>query len=144
MSKIGVLVILIVVIGTILVLINFPTHEKGKKGQVAQVEENTPTNAVKDLSITVSYDNNPYKERLTTAWGFSCVIRGTEKTILFDTGGNGSILLTNMEKLGINPKEVDLVVLSHIHGDHVGGLASFLGKRGQVLNYNKIYAMLLA
>jgi len=66
MNKIGVLVILIVVIGTILVLTNFPTHEKDKKGQIAQAEENTPTNAVKDLSITVSYDNNPYKERLTT------------------------------------------------------------------------------
>ena len=135
MSKMWVLVILIVVIGTILGLTIFPTHKEGRKGQIVLAEENTPTTAAKDISITVSYDNNPYKERLTTAWGFSCVIRGTEKTILFDTGGDGSILLTNLDKLGINPKEIDLVVLSHIHGDHVGGLPSFLEKNQEVVVY---------
>jgi len=135
MNKIWILIILIVAIGTIIGVTIFPRHEEGKKGQIVQAEENTPTTAIKNLSITVSYDNNPYKERLKTAWGFSCVIRGTEKTILFDTGGDGSILLTNMEELGINPKEIDLVVLSHIHGDHVGGLPSFLRKNPGVVVY---------
>jgi len=130
-----VLVILIVVIGTILGVIIFPRHEEDEKGQIVQAEENTSTTTVKNLSITVSYDNNPYKEGLTTAWGFSCVIRGTEKTILFDSGGDGSILLANMEELSINPKEIDLVVLSHIHGDHVGGLPSFLRKNPEVVVY---------
>ena len=37
--------------------------------------------------------------------------------------------------LGIYPKEIDLVVLSHIHGDHVGGLPSFLGKNPEVVVY---------
>jgi len=135
MNKLWILVISIVALGTILGLTIFPRHEKGKKGQIVQAEENTPTTAAKNLNITVSYDNNPYRKRLTTAWGFSCVIRGTEKTILFDTGGDGSILLTNLEELGINPKEIDLVVLSHIHGDHVGGLSSFLEKNPQVVVY---------
>jgi len=135
MSKLWILVILIVALGTILGVTIFLRHEEGKKGQIVQVEENTSTTTVKNLSITVSYDNNPYKERLTTAWGFSCVIRGTEKTILFDTGGDGSILLPNMEKLGINLKEIDLVVLSHIHGDHVGGLSSFLRNNPEVVVY---------
>jgi len=135
MNKLWILVILIVALGTILGLTIFPRHKKGKKGQIVQAEENTPTTAAKDLSIIISYDNNPYKKRLTTAWGFSCVIRGTENTILFDTGGDGSILLTNLEKLGINLKEIDLVVLSHIHGDHVGGLSSFLEKNPEVVVY---------
>jgi len=135
MNKLWILVILIVVLGTILGLTIFPRHKKGKKGQIVQAEENTPTTPAKDLSIIISYDNNPYKKRLTTAWGFSCVIRGTENTILFDTGGDGSILLTNLEKLGINLKEIDLVVLSHIHGDHVGGLPSFLEKNPEVVVY---------
>jgi len=135
MNKIWVLVILIVALGTILGLTIFLRYEEGKKGQIVQAEENNSTAAVKNLSIIVSYDNNPYKERLTTAWGFSCVIRETEKTILFDTGGDGSILLANMKELDINPKEIDLVVLSHIHGDHVGGLPSFLEKNPEVVVY---------
>ena len=83
MNKIWFLVILIAAIGIVLGLTIFPRHEKDKKGQIMQAEENTFITAVKNLSITVSYDNNPYKERLTTAWGFSCVIRGTEKNYSF-------------------------------------------------------------
>jgi len=49
--------------------------------------------------LTVLYDNYPGKEGLIAANGFSCLIRGTEKTILFDTGGNSDILLHNMKML---------------------------------------------
>ena len=80
------------------------------------------------LQITVTYDNNPYLAGLETAWGFSCLIKGAEKTILFDTGGDGSILLANMKKLGLDPVEIDIVALSHYHGDHIGGLYHFLEK----------------
>jgi len=85
--------------------------------------------------ITVVYDNNPYKEGLETAWGFSCLISGAEKTILFDTGGDGSILLNNMEKLAIDLNGIDIGVLSHIHGDHTGGLDGFLEKNPNVTVY---------
>jgi 7,8-dihydropterin-6-yl-methyl-4-(beta-D-ribofuranosyl)aminobenzene 5'-phosphate synthase len=87
------------------------------------------------MTITVVYDNNPYREGLQTAWGFSCAIIGAEKTILFDTGGDGSILLGNMEKLAVEPNSIDTVVLSHIHGDHTGGLDSFLEKNSDVTTY---------
>jgi len=60
------------------------------------------------------------------AWGFSCLVEGPEKTILFNTGGDSATLLSNMRTLGIDPQDVDVVVISHIHGDHVGGLAGFL------------------
>ena len=76
--------------------------------------------------MTVVYDNNPYKKELTTSWGFACIIKGAEKTILFDTGADSDVLLKNIKQLGIDPKEIDVVVLSHIHGDHVGGLNGFL------------------
>jgi 7,8-dihydropterin-6-yl-methyl-4-(beta-D-ribofuranosyl)aminobenzene 5'-phosphate synthase len=86
-----------------------------------------------DLKLTIVYDNNPYKEGLETGWGFSCLIEGAERTILFDTGGDGSLLLANMEKLGIAPEKVEIVVLSHIHGDHVGGLSRFLERSSRPL-----------
>lgn len=82
--------------------------------------------------ITVVYDNNPGEEGLVADWGFSCVVRGFARTILFDTGTRGDVLLHNMGKLGILPSEIGIVVLSHIDYDHTGGLADFLGKAGKV------------
>jgi len=86
------------------------------------------------MTITVVYDNNPYKQGLETGWGFGCVITGAEKTILFDTGRDHS-LLNNMEKLAIEPNSIDTVVLSHIHPDHTGGLGSLLEKNPDVTVY---------
>ena len=88
-----------------------------------------------DIAITVVYDNNPGAEGLTPAWGFACIIQLPEKTILFDTGGDGRILLGNMRQLNIAPKEIDAIVLSHIHGDHTGGLPSVLRIRSGVAVY---------
>lgn len=82
--------------------------------------------------MTVVYDNNPDKQGLATDWGFACVVRGLEKTILFDTGAKGELLLRNMKKLDVTPGEIDAVVLSHIHGDHVGGLDEFLERNSDV------------
>lgn len=90
---------------------------------------------MQNLTITVVYDNNPYKQELETSWGFSCVITGAEKTILFDTGGDGLLLLDNMRKLAIEPNSIDIVVLSHIHGDHTGGLDDFLKEKNDVEVY---------
>jgi 7,8-dihydropterin-6-yl-methyl-4-(beta-D-ribofuranosyl)aminobenzene 5'-phosphate synthase len=87
-----------------------------------------------DITIIVVYDNNPYKQGLETAWGFSCLITGTEKRILFDTGRDVA-LLGNMQKLAVDPNSIELVVLSHIHRDHTGGLQSFLEKNTGVPVY---------
>jgi len=89
---------------------------------------------VKNLTITVIYDNNPCEKGLETDWGFSAYIKGAEKAILFDTGCSGS-LLDNMEKLAIESNSIEVVVLSHIHGDHTGGLSSFLEENPNVTIY---------
>jgi len=81
------------------------------------------------MTMTILYDNNPYDHRLKTAWGFSCLIEFERNTILFDTGGDGEILLYNMRVLNKDPKTIDMIVLSHIHGDHTGGLWSLLREK---------------
>ena len=88
--------------------------------------EPTPTEAAEKLTITIVYDNNEYDQRLETAWGFSCLVERRDLTLLFDTGGDAATLLSNMETLGLDPAEIDTIVLSHIHGDHVGGLRGIL------------------
>jgi 7,8-dihydropterin-6-yl-methyl-4-(beta-D-ribofuranosyl)aminobenzene 5'-phosphate synthase len=109
------------------------TQRKGRA--MNDKKETVPTLDVNNLTITVIYDNNPYKQALETAWGFSALITGTEKTILFDTGGDGGLLLRNMEKLEIAADSIDTVVLSHIHSDHTGGLRTFLQNNPQVTVY---------
>ncbi len=86
-------------------------------------------------AVTILYDNNRFGPHLETAWGFSCLVRALEKTILFDTGGDGYTLLGNMRQVGVEPAEIDLVVFSHIHGDHTGGLEGFLEKNPRVVVY---------
>jgi 7,8-dihydropterin-6-yl-methyl-4-(beta-D-ribofuranosyl)aminobenzene 5'-phosphate synthase len=46
--------------------------------------------------------------------------------------GDSLTLLHNMRELQIDPRELDIVVLSHIHGDHVGVLQGFLEQNGAV------------
>ena len=87
------------------------------------------------IEITILYDNYTLTEGCTTDWGFACIIEGTEKCILFDTGTNGSILLGNMDKLQVSAGDVELVVISHNHADHTGGLLSFLGRNHNVTAY---------
>jgi len=89
----------------------------------------------KDLNIMIVYNNLPFSRNVTCAWGMGCVIRGFDHTILFDTGGDGNILLSNMRKINIDPQEIDMVVLSHIHGDHTGGLWRFLEVNADVTVY---------
>jgi 7,8-dihydropterin-6-yl-methyl-4-(beta-D-ribofuranosyl)aminobenzene 5'-phosphate synthase len=81
---------------------------------------------VEVVRFTIAYDNNAYDPALRTAWGFSCLVELGEATVLFDTGGDSPTLLGNMATLGLDPLAIDAVVLSHIHGDHVGGLAGLL------------------
>jgi len=85
-----------------------------------------------NLEMTVVFDNKPYNRNLETSWGFSCLIQGKEKSILFDTGANGQILLSNLNKLGIQSDKIDLVVLSHNHKDHTGGLEAILEQNPKI------------
>lgn len=95
----------------------------GTLGLEVTAEENT-------VKLIVVYDNNVYPGAaaggLRTDWGFACWVETGSSTVLFDTGGNGAILLNNMQRLDLDAGEIDAVVLSHAHGDHTGGLTALL------------------
>lgn len=88
-----------------------------------------------NFNLTVLYDNNPLLNNLQIDWGFSCLVEFANTKLLFDTGDNGKILLNNLKKLGIDPKSIDIVFLSHFHHDHTGGLKDFLQANSKVKVY---------
>ena len=88
--------------------------------------KNRNNNKIESVTITIVYDNNAFQKDLQPDWGFSCLVEVGKTRLLFDTGDNGGTLLVNMSKLGIDPKSIDVVFLSHFHHDHTGGLSDFL------------------
>jgi len=87
------------------------------------------------MKISILYDNTAFQSGLKPDWGFSCLVETHTRSILFDTGSNGSILLENMKKLDVDPMSIDEVFISHPHFDHVGGLSAFLNENNNVKIY---------
>ena len=119
--------------GIIILLLLFPIIFAG--GFAMSQINNGSENKRDTIRITIIYDNNPLVEGLQPDWGFSCLVEVGETRLLFDTGDDGNILLSNMSKLKINPKDIDLVFLSHFHHDHTGGLSDFLKINPEVTVY---------
>lgn len=82
--------------------------------------------------LLVVFDNVPGVPGLIAGWGYAALVRGFGKTVLFDTGSDGTTLLSNMRALSVQPASIDIVVLSHAHADHAGGLPELLGAAGDV------------
>lgn len=67
-------------------------------------------------------ENFPF---LKNEHGLSLYIKYNDKNILFDAGPS-DVLVSNSEKLNINLKDIDYLILSHGHFDHGGGIIPFL------------------
>lgn len=76
--------------------------------------------------ITVLYDAFGKTLGMRQDWGYSALIEYAGKRILFDTGNNPDILQQNAKAKGIDLSKLNFVVMSHRHGDHMGGLAYLL------------------
>ncbi len=83
------------------------------------------------MRITIVYDNGRSKG-LKSGWGLSCLIED-DKRILFDCGDNGDALAYNMKEMGIDASSIDMIVLSHDHWDHTGGLQKALELAGRTI-----------
>lgn len=77
------------------------------------------------MTVTVLTENRACG-LVNCAHGLSLHMETGSRSILFDFGPDGDLLLGNAETLGIDLARVDLAFLSHGHDDHSGGLEAFL------------------
>ena len=66
--------------------------------------------------------------------GFACHLETPEGNFLFDTGG-GMTIMNNADKLGIDFSQLQGILFSHGHYDHVGGLQQVLKQTGPIPIY---------
>jgi 7,8-dihydropterin-6-yl-methyl-4-(beta-D-ribofuranosyl)aminobenzene 5'-phosphate synthase len=85
--------------------------------------------------ITVLYDAFGQNSAMQKDWGYAALIEYRGKRILFDTGNNPDILAQNAKAKDIDLAKLDFVVMSHRHGDHMGGLAYILKVNPRVTIY---------
>jgi 7,8-dihydropterin-6-yl-methyl-4-(beta-D-ribofuranosyl)aminobenzene 5'-phosphate synthase len=86
--------------------------------------------------ITILYDAFGKDSAMQKDWGYAALLEFGGKRILFDTGNNPELLAQNAKAKSIDLSSLDFVVMSHRHGDHMGGLAYLLKVNPKV----KIYA----
>lgn len=86
--------------------------------------------------ITVLYDAFGTPSAMRKDWGYAALIEVGGRRILFDTGDNSDILAANVAAAGEDLTNLDFVVVSHRHGDHMAGLRHVLSVNRRV----KVYA----
>jgi 7,8-dihydropterin-6-yl-methyl-4-(beta-D-ribofuranosyl)aminobenzene 5'-phosphate synthase len=95
-----------------------------------QMESATPV-----PRITVLYDAFGRDSTMRRDWGYAAFIEIAGRRILFDTGNNAGVLAQNAKAKGIDLTRLDFVVMSHRHGDHMGGMSYLLEKNPKVAIY---------
>jgi 7,8-dihydropterin-6-yl-methyl-4-(beta-D-ribofuranosyl)aminobenzene 5'-phosphate synthase len=111
----------------------------GSAWMLSSFAEASPTpaaSAAEPARITVLYDAFGKDATMTKDWGYAALVQINGKRILFDTGDDPAILAKNVKAKAVDLTKLDLVVLSHRHSDHVGGLTYLLSVNPKV----KIYA----
>ncbi|MBI5724484.1 MAG: MBL fold metallo-hydrolase [Planctomycetes bacterium] len=81
--------------------------------------------------ITILAENYaPNLDVVFAEFGFSALVEAGGVQILYDTGSNGACVI-NAQALGRDLGKTDIVVLSHGHNDHTGGLDAALRAIGR-------------
>lgn len=82
----------------------------------------------KNITALTIFNNIGNKNNFINQWGLSIWIEDRNDALLFDTGGNASILWNNIKKAGIDINKLSKIIISHNHSDHTNGLSFILDK----------------
>jgi len=77
------------------------------------------------MQIKVLFNKDALNKKFHTGWGSFLI----GEKILFDTGERGDWLLENIESLKVDIDKIEVIVISHDHWDHTGGLWVLLEKK---------------
>ena len=66
--------------------------------------------------------------------GNSTLLIGKKKKILIDVGFSYPKMMKLLESFAVEPKDIDAILITHTHKDHIGGLATFIKK-----NHTPVY-----
>jgi len=91
--------------------------------------------ALSQNRITILNDAFGKQSNLELDWGYSALIEFEGKRILFDTGDNIALFQRNIARMHVDLSHLDMVILSHAHGDHTSGLRYVLALNPNVLLY---------
>jgi 7,8-dihydropterin-6-yl-methyl-4-(beta-D-ribofuranosyl)aminobenzene 5'-phosphate synthase len=79
-----------------------------------------PVHALKITVLVTNLAGDPHEG--DGEWGYSALVEMDGHRILYDTGSSADMVLRNAKALKIDLSDIEDVVLSHNHYDHVGGL----------------------
>ncbi|MCL2130012.1 MAG: MBL fold metallo-hydrolase [Treponema sp.] len=111
------------------------SYKVGQLEVYTLVERENPGNAA-----IIPGASEAIKNQYIPASGFThstntFLVKNRGMNILIDTGFGGAVF-EKMNKLGVMPSQIDAVLITHLHGDHIGGLQ----KEGKALFPNaKVY-----
>ncbi len=92
---------------------------------------------VKNVKIEPAPRATDYRRALHNQWGLSLLLEtrraAEQRSVMLDFGYTPEALLNNMEMVGVDPKKIELLIVSHGHFDHYGGLLGFLDKHRSAL-----------
>ena len=135
MKFLKILVVVILILAILSALLFWRSNSK-LQNRIAHADEKWTTyqappisdfGSTSSLKITPLVDWHTANETLKGEMGVSYLLETDSVTILFDLGCNmnnedPSPLEHNMQKLGITIHDIDIIVISHNHFDHVGGM----------------------
>ena len=100
---------------------------------------------VAGVSIQPPLRPTDFQRTLQNEWGLALWLESQradeERTLMLDYGYSPAVLQNNMELIGVDPRKLDALILSHGHFDHFGGPLGFLDRYRAVLPADlKLYA----